>query len=103
MTKYDPVVRQLLKQASAQGFTCYQAFDSCEYLDVTIDTPESEIISWVTSSDTGHLHFENAKGHLLTFLFVYGNDLWETIADHTDDSDAEQIANRVASHFGDVS
>lgn len=96
---YVCVVEKLLKEAAARGYHCYKVNDSVETMEVTPETPESEVISWATGTDFATVYFRNEEGERISFWLVYGNSLWSTIADHTDNPAAHAITDAVIDSF----
>ena len=97
--KYDEVVAKLIDEAECQGYWPELINDSEEVLEVEDSTTKAEMVEWATAADEGYIQFSDDLGRKFNVYLVYGNMMEETICDHTDTQDADQICTLVARHF----
>jgi hypothetical protein len=105
MSKYKPVIKMLIEQNRALGYTPFSLQDEEETALILPEDTDDLIVHRVTDTDECCITFINTRlnigiwGRQLCYYIVLGNDLHETIADHTDHGVAERIAAHIESSF----
>jgi hypothetical protein len=105
MSKYKPVIQMLIEQNRALGYLPFSLQDEEETALISPKYTDALIVQHATDVEQCCITFINLDipsgvfGRLLRFYIVLGNDLYETIADHTDHGVAERIAAHIESSF----
>ena len=101
MVNYKSVVKALIDEAKKNDYLLEILNDGEESRFVRSDEKMTDICNNATSTDMAKLTFVSPfhKNARFTVFLVFGNNLDETIADHTFTEDAEKICNSVIQHF----
>jgi hypothetical protein len=105
MSKYKPVIKMLIEQNRALSYHPVRLENEEDRLIIGPEWLDAEIVRLATDTEWCIITFRNPKlehgifGRRLTYYIVLGNDLHETIADHSDHGVAERIAAHIESSF----
>lgn len=100
---YEAVVRKLIREMKKRGFRPYRLWEG-EAWEGLKGLTQHQIIRLALCTDHTVLRFCTATGKkldfkTLSFVFIWGNEQWESIADHTDHPVASEVADLIANHF----
>ena len=103
--KYLKVLKQIDKQMTAKGYKLISVTDGEDRI-VSSKHTKTELYDWATQCDIGSMHYQtvydNSKS--VTFYLVYGNELYETIANagyknEESGKDCDEVMNIVHSIY----
>jgi hypothetical protein len=103
MSKYLKVIDHINTLANAKGYHLTGVGDGEEYLGAKGQTLTA-LYEWATQCDCGSLNYKNELGDSMTFYLIYGNAIYETIADggyntKQAETDWDWIADNLYNHF----
>jgi hypothetical protein len=103
MSKYLKVIDRINTLANARGYDLKGVGDGEEYLGAKGQTLTA-LYEWATQCDCGTLTYKNELGDSMTFYLIYGNAIYETIADggyntKQAETDWNLIADDIYDHF----
>lgn len=108
MSRYLKVLKKLDKEMILKGYVLTGAGDGEEWIYAK-DHKKTELYEWATQCDIGAFSYKDANedrqlDNRITFYFVYGNALYETIADYGYNTEvgnkvADEVTDKVWEHF----
>jgi len=103
MSKYTKVLDRINTLATEKGYHLTSVGDGEESLNAKGETLTA-LYEWATQCDYGSLNYRNELGDGMTFYLVYGNAIYETIADggyntKKAETDWDSISDDVYNHF----
>lgn len=93
MSKYDKVVKRIIREMENEGYMLTRINDGEEWHQ----HGSKDFLSNATSTDEAYLWFNNVDGEgIIYYWLVYGNALCETIADaYWKNAHDEEVTERV--------
>lgn len=103
MSKYLKVLKRIDKEMTAKGYVLTGAGDGEEWIYSKNHT-KTELYEWATQCDLGQLSYKDANNNGITYYLIYGNAIFETIADmgyNTEQAskDADEVSEKIWQHF----
>ena len=99
---YLPVLKRINKLMTAKGYTLTSVGDGEELLKAEDALRVSALYEWATQCDLGSMNYKDASGNSVSYYLIYGNGIWETIADYGWNTEqAEKDADEVSDDIYD--